>query len=161
MKLAACSFRVHAQCAAHPSRISEYAIGIPEMRLIFLTDPRSQSRPQRLAPYLKLSLRCDQGSVGDCGPFRYRQFERVSEIPGIPATHTVPTLFPNQFVPGCELIPGPIGIARAQLLFRPIRPGISSSCACVWVSFNLLYTTTRSCPNKLETGCGKSPKLIY
>jgi len=30
----------------------------------------------------------------------------VSEYPGVPATHTVPTLFPDQFVPGCELIPG-------------------------------------------------------
>ena len=49
----------------------------------------------------------DQGSVGDCGLFRYRQFERVSEIPGIQANHTVPTLFPDRCVPGCELIPDP------------------------------------------------------
>ena len=33
-------------------------------------------------------------------------FERVSEISGVPATHTVPTLFPDQLLPGCELIPG-------------------------------------------------------
>ena len=30
---------------------------------------------------------------------------------------------------------------------RGIGSGISSSCACVWISFNLLYTTTRSCPD--------------
>ena len=90
----------------------------------------------------------DQGSVGDCGLFRYRQFERVSEIPGIPATHTVPTLFPDQFVPGCELIPGPKVCNRhpGNAPYLPLEPGISSSCAFVWISFNLLYTTTRSCP---------------
>ena len=33
-----------------------------------------------------------------------------------------------------------------QLCSNIVRPGISSSCACVWISFNLLYTTTRSCP---------------
>jgi hypothetical protein len=48
----------------------------------------------------------DQGSAGDCGLFRLLMFERVSEISGVPATHTVPTLFPDQLLPGCELIPG-------------------------------------------------------
>ena len=48
----------------------------------------------------------DQGSVGDCGLFRLLMFERVSEISGVPATHTVPTLFPDQLFPGCKLIPG-------------------------------------------------------
>ena len=67
-----------------------------------LTDPRSIRRSVFEA------IQIDQGSVGDCGLFRYRQFERVSEIPGIPATHTVPTLFPNQQV-ATLLIPGPIG----------------------------------------------------
>ena len=71
----------------------------------------------------------DQGSVGDYGPFRYRQFERVSEIPGIPATHTVPTLFPDQFLPGCELIPDPCRAtqhSQIQLLLFvvPVSTGI-------------------------------------
>ena len=89
----------------------------------------------------------DQGSVGDCGLFRYRQFERVSEIPGIPATHTVPTLFPDQFVPGCELIPGPKVCNRhpGNAPYLPLEPGISSG-----VYYSIVKTasnrTTRSCP---------------
>jgi hypothetical protein len=55
----------------------------------------------------------DQGSVGDCGLFRLLMFERVSEISGVPATHTVPTLFPDQLLPGCELIPDPLGRRHA------------------------------------------------
>ena len=36
--------------------------------------------------------------------------------------------------------------ARAHMLavYPPTRPGISSTCACVWISFNLLYTTDRN-----------------
>ena len=59
----------------------------------------------------------DLGSVGDCGLFRLRQFERVSGYPGVPATHTVPTLFPDQFLPGCELIPGLL--LNLQVLMSP------------------------------------------
>ena len=72
----------------------------------------------------------DQGSAGDCGLFRYRQFERVSEISGIPATHTVPTLFPDQFVPGCELIPdpSPLDYPHARTPFED-GSGISSDCS--------------------------------
>ena len=89
----------------------------------------------------------DQGSAGDCGLFRYRQFERVSEIPGIPATHTVPTLFPDQFVPGCELIPGHTlrneslefhatnNMARDQARFRALDLYFSSSSAVLLSCF--------------------------
>ena len=56
----------------------------------------------------------DQGSAGDCGLFRLLMFERVSEISGVPATHTVPTLFPDQLLPGCELIPGPVSYCSDQ-----------------------------------------------
>ena len=51
--------------------------------------------------------------------------------------------------PGISLIPEPAG---PRVRFST-GSGISSSCACVWISFNLLYTTTRSCPknfNKLD-----------
>ena len=71
----------------------------------------------------------DQGSVGDCGLFRLLMFERVSEISGVPATHTVPTLFPDQFLPGCELIPGPLfsWLAPARNYWGTIDQGSASS----------------------------------
>ena len=64
--------------------------------------------------------------------------------------HIATGLIPGYFEPSISnsLIPGPLG---ADISVNLIGPGISSSCACVWISFNLLYTTTRSCPNKLET----------
>ena len=59
----------------------------------------------------------NQGSAGDCGLFRLRQFERVSGYPGVPATHTVPTLFPNQQV-ATLLIPGLSILAGTRLELR-------------------------------------------
>ena len=47
-------------------------------------------------------------------------------------------------LPG-TLIPGPTGDDQLLHYGAPIGPGISSSCACVWL-VSLLYTTTRSCP---------------
>ena len=67
----------------------------PRIEAQLIPGPLSYGRLSNLES-CAISNTMDQGSVGDCGLFRYRQFERVSEIPGIPATHTVPTLFPNQ-----------------------------------------------------------------
>ena len=53
-----------------------------------------------------------------------------------------------------HLIPDPLESASIFHRTSPIASGsgISSACACVWMP-SLLYTTTRSCPIKLEHMC--------
>jgi hypothetical protein len=113
----------------------------------------------------------------------YVSFNTTLLIPG-PQSMYLPILYGSCCRPGISRQSIPSYLAPASdprsntyyghLLFvdrspdcRGIGSGISSSCACVWISFNLLYTTTRSCPESFPILSVVQPlksntnKLIY